>query len=55
VTRLQHELKDWSAALLADAKVREEAKERRHREAIAESKATINVYKDIMSKLIDKL
>jgi len=55
VTKLQHELKDWSAALLAVAKVREDVKEQCHREVIAESRATINAYKDIMSKLIDKL
>ncbi|KYN18239.1 hypothetical protein ALC57_09486, partial [Trachymyrmex cornetzi] len=47
MTRVQRELKDWSAALLADVKVREEAKERRHKEAIAESKAAIEVYKEV--------
>lgn len=52
--RIQRELKDWSAALLVDAKAREEAKERRHREAITESKAAIDAYKEIMGKLIDK-
>ena len=55
MTRLQQELKDWSAALLADAKAREAAKERRHRETIVEIRATIDAYKDIMSKLIEKL
>ncbi|XP_036140288.1 uncharacterized protein LOC118645564 isoform X2 [Monomorium pharaonis] len=55
MTKIQRELKDWSAALIADAKVREEAKERRHREAIAESKNVIDAYKEIMNKLIDKL
>lgn len=55
MTRVQRELKDWSAALLIDAKTREEAKERRHKEIIAESKATVEAYKEIMTKLIDKL
>ncbi|KAL0098770.1 hypothetical protein PUN28_020726 [Cardiocondyla obscurior] len=54
-TRIQRELQDWSAALLADAKTREEARERRHQEAIAESKAAINAYKEMMEKLIGKL
>lgn len=55
MTRIQRELQDWSAALLADAKIREEAKERRHQEAIAESKAAIDTYKAMMEKLIEKL
>jgi len=55
ITRVQRELKDWSATLLADAKAREEAKERRHREVIAESRAVIDAYKEIMQKLIEKL
>ncbi|CAL1680997.1 unnamed protein product [Lasius platythorax] len=55
MTRVERELKDWSAALLADAKVREEARERRHREVIAESKVAIDIYKEMMGKLIDKL
>lgn len=55
MTRIQRELKDWSAALLKEAKVREEAKERRHREIITESKAAVETYKQIMEKLIDKL
>lgn len=54
ITRIQKELKDWSATLLADSKIREEAKERRHKEIIAE-KAAIEAYKEIMGKLIDKL
>lgn len=54
-TRVERELKDWSAALLADAKVREEARERRHREVIVESKAAIDIYKEMMGKLIEKL
>lgn len=53
--RIQRELQDWSAALLADAKTREEARKRRHQEAIAESKAAIDVYKEMMEKLIGKL
>lgn len=55
MTRIQRELQDWSAALLADGKTREEARERRHQEAIAESKAAIDAYKEMMEKLIRKL
>lgn len=55
MTRIQRELKDWSVTLLTDAKNREEARERRHKEAIAESKTAITVYKDMMQQLIDKL
>jgi len=55
MTRMEREFKDWSAVLLADAKTREEARERRHREAIAETKAGIDVYKKMMEKLIEKL
>ncbi|XP_071577461.1 uncharacterized protein [Temnothorax nylanderi] len=55
MTRVERELKDWSAALLADAQVREEARERRHKEVIAESKVAIDIYKEMMGKLIDKL
>lgn len=55
MTRGQRELKDWSTALFQDAKAREEAKERRHREVITESKAAIETYKTMMEKLIDKL
>ena len=54
MTRVQRDLKDWSTAL-ANAKVREEARERRHREVIAESKIAIDIYKEMMGKLIDKL
>lgn len=55
MTRVQRELKDWSTVLLADAKTREETKERRHREATAETKAAVETYKKMMTKLIDKL
>lgn len=39
MTRIERELKDWSATLLADAKLREEMRERRDTEMIAESKS----------------
>lgn len=55
MTRIQRELQDWSTALLAHSKSREEARERRHKEALAESKAAIDAYKEMMSKMIDKL
>lgn len=55
ITRVQRELQDWSTALLSEAKSREEARERRHRENMAESKAAIDAYKEMMGKLIDKL
>lgn len=55
MTRIERELKNWSAVLLADAKTREEARERRHREAIVETKTGIDVYKEKMEKLIEKL
>lgn len=55
ISRVQRELQDWSASLLADAKTREEARERRHKENISESKAAVDAFKEIMAKLIDKL
>lgn len=55
LSRIQRELKDWSATLLKDAQVREESRERRHKEMITESKAQTDAYKEMMAKLIDKL
>lgn len=55
MTRVQRELKDWSAGLLADAKIREEARERRHKEIIAASQIAVDAYKEMFRKLIDKL
>lgn len=55
VSRIQRELQNWSTALLADAKDREQAKERCRREIISESKAVTEAYKEMMGKLIEKL
>lgn len=56
MTRIQRERKiRWCVALLVDPNAREEAKEQRHRETIAESRAAIDTYKNLMEKLIDKL
>lgn len=59
LSKVERELKDWSATLLVDAQNQEEAKERRHKEIIAavqaESRAAIEAYKEIMGRLIDKL
>ncbi|XP_025157658.1 trihelix transcription factor GTL2-like isoform X2 [Harpegnathos saltator] len=55
ITKVQRELQDWSTALLSEAKSREEARKRCHRENMAESKAAMDAYKEMMGKLIDKL
>lgn len=55
LSKVQRELKDWTATLLVGAQNREGAKERRHKEVIAESRAAIEAYKELMGRLIDKL
>ncbi|XP_043285711.1 uncharacterized protein [Venturia canescens] len=53
--KIDQQLKDWSAALLEDVRTREAAKEQRHQEMLAAIKASSETYREMMSKLIDKL
>ncbi|KYM94044.1 hypothetical protein ALC62_15335, partial [Cyphomyrmex costatus] len=53
-TRVQKELGEWSASLREDAKHREEARDRRHKEIISVSDRAITAYTNMMEKLINK-
>ncbi|XP_018368409.1 PREDICTED: uncharacterized protein LOC108757376 [Trachymyrmex cornetzi] len=53
-TRIQKELGEWSASLREDAKRREEARERRHKETVSVSDRAITAYTNMMEKLINK-
>lgn len=53
--RIKRDFDELSAGLRADAKQREEAREKRHKEMLKQSDKVIDSMKEIMQKVIEKL